>query len=100
MKTTTTTSLDATDTLLKNLAISEVKNNGAELYKFHQERTEKIRTRLWTTLTWLVGVQGLILGLQQQQLSFAGIDIKEPFPTFILAFVGIFLSIYMMLVVS
>jgi hypothetical protein len=34
-----------------------------DLNKFYQQRIETIRTRLWTTLTWLAAVQGAALVL-------------------------------------
>jgi hypothetical protein len=93
-----TNTSDDIDVLLRNLASSPPKDNRVELYKFHKERTEEIRTRLWTALTWLAGVQGAILVLQQQQLVVEGIE--EPLPSFMLAVVGFVLASYMMLIVS
>jgi len=100
MTASSTNTSDDVDVLLRNLANSQQKDNRVELYKFHNERTEEIRTRLWTALTWLAGVQGAILVLQQQQLVVKGVNITEPLPSFMLAVVGFVLALYMMLIVS
>src|SRR5690348_113150 len=89
------------DNLLRALANSDSKGtNKVDLYKFHQERTEKIRTRLWTTLTWLVGVQGALLGLKEQPLVFTGIDIKDRTVTIAFGYILAFLAVYTILVVT
>jgi hypothetical protein len=99
----TASSTNTYDDLLRNLANSQQKDNRVELYKFHNERTEEIRTRLWTALTWLAGVQGAILALQQQQFV-EGVNIKGSLPSFMLAVglavVGFVLAFYMILIVE
>lgn len=40
-----------------------------DLYKFHQDRVEKIRSRLWTTLAWMAALQGALLSFMFEKLN-------------------------------
>jgi hypothetical protein len=75
-----------------------------DLYKFHQERVETIRRRLWTTLTWLAAAQGaaLIFAVKEGEIrSGRSIGlIGQPLLVIFVSLFGILLALYMLYVVK
>lgn len=73
--------------------------------KFYQERIETIRTRLWTTLTWLAAVQGaaLVLVIKEGGVSTeSGPDLvlDQPILISLLSALAVLLAYYMQQVVK
>jgi hypothetical protein len=93
---------EATEERLKFL-ISGKPDLVAEFYKFYQERVETLRTRLWTMLAWLSGVQGAIfvfivkdLKTQFGATSGSVFTLDQPVLALILAIFGMALSTWML----
>jgi len=97
---------DKNERLLYDL-IGTCPERALDIYKFHQERIETIRTRLWTILAWLAAAQGVLLGFTVKELKVqfwaAGSDqitIEQPLLTVVLAPFGMFLASYMLRIVD
>lgn len=78
-----------------------------DVYRFHQERAETIRSRLWTILAWLAAAQGAILAFTVKELSVGvrlspGVQIAVGQPPLVLALalLGIALSRYMLAIID
>jgi hypothetical protein len=76
-----------------------------DLYKFYQERVETIRTRLWTTLTWLAAAQGalLVLAFREGQIrptTGPSLLIGQPILILVLGVLGMILARYTLNVVD
>jgi hypothetical protein len=76
-----------------------------DLYKFHQDRVEKIRSRLWTTLAWMASLQGAILAFMFDKLNFVlaeGIfpTIEQPKMALVLSIFGILFASYMLKIID
>jgi hypothetical protein len=75
-----------------------------DLHKFFQTRIETVRTRLWTTLTWLAAVQGAALVLIKEAGLRTGpgpdLVLDQPILIFLLSGLGALLAYYMRQVVK
>lgn len=83
----------------------ERRKAGLDFNKAYQERIDTIRTRLWTTLTWLAAAQGaaLVLIVKEGGLRTgpgADLVLAQPVLIFLLSSFGGFLAYYMRQVVN
>jgi hypothetical protein len=88
---------------LKSLLTSE--SLKIDLYKFHQDRAEKIRSRLWTTLAWMASLQGAILAFMFDKLNFRLAEgfsptIEQPKMAFTLSVFGVLFAFYMLKIID
>jgi hypothetical protein len=91
--------------LLNSMTGDEQTKARLDLNKFYQTRIETIRTRLWTTLTWLAAVQGaaLVLTIKEAGLRTGpGPDLvlDQPILIFLLSGLAALLAYYMRQVVK
>src|SRR5262249_4835776 len=73
---------------------------GLELNRGYQARIETIRTRLWTTLTWLAAAQGAVLVLSMKESGLRAASgpellIDQPMLLVLLPALAIYLACYM-----
>jgi hypothetical protein len=76
-----------------------------DLYKFHQDRVEKIRTRLWTTLAWMATLQGAILAFMFDKLNFRLAEgllptLEQPKVALVLSIFGVLFASYMLKIID
>jgi hypothetical protein len=76
-----------------------------DLYKFHQDRVEKIRSRLWTTLAWIATLQGAILAFVFDKLNFRlgeGLlpTLEQPKMALVLSIFGVLFAFYMLKIID
>jgi hypothetical protein len=76
----------------------------ASLNQFYQDRIEKLRTRLWGTLTWLAAAQGaaLLLTIKQGGLRAEPVrafTMEEPLLVLLAACFGLILAFYMLAII-
>ncbi len=88
------------------LLIDCEKSEALSLYKYHHERVDTIRSRLWTMLTWLAAAQGglLVFTFEKATIQCRGfgssmIEIEQPIVVFLLGIFGLFLARYMLVIV-
>ena len=76
-----------------------------DLYKFHQDRVEKIRSRLWTTLAWMAALQGALLAFMFDKLNLRlgeGLlpRIEQPKMALILSIFGVLFASYTLKIID
>jgi hypothetical protein len=85
---------------LKNLLSSD--SLRLDIYKFHQDRVEKIRSRLWTILAWMAALQGALLAFMFDKLELAKfwLTIQRPEMALVLSTFSILFSSYTLKIIN